>query len=97
MTIREPGNYYELLRAIARGATHFNEILHQSKTSEPTADRTDTHDLDRLIELRGRIRGAGAAALYMFARDFHDSLTERAEHDGVRLVSADDLFAPPAS
>jgi AAA+ ATPase superfamily predicted ATPase len=220
--IREPGNYYEVLRAIARGATHFNEILQQSKissgqlltnrldrlarlryieerrplggngsaswsVSDPffrfwfryvypnrsrlqrgrveevceailadidnhmgsvfeqvcrdwagrysaeeqlagaedigaywtrTHDvevdlvargrkgivavgsckwsrRADTHDLDRLIELRGRIRGAGSAALYVFARDFHKRLVERAERDGVRLVSADELFAPP--
>jgi uncharacterized protein len=220
--IREPGNYYELLRAIARGATHFNEILHRSKissgqlltgrldrlaklryiderrplggngspswsVSDPffrfwfryvypnrsrlqrgrveevceailtdidnhmgsvfeqvcrdwagrySADpqmaaaedigaywtrthnveinllargrkgivavgsckwstRADTHDLDRLIELRGQIRGAGSAALYVFARDFHKSLVERAERDGVRLVSADELFAEP--
>jgi hypothetical protein len=221
--IREPGNYYELLRAIARGATQFNEILHQSRISSgqllsgrldrlaklryieerrplggngsaswsvsdpffrfwfryvypnrsrlqrgrvdevceailadidnhmggvfeqvcrdwagcyssdpPLAEaqdigaywtrthdvevdlvargrqgilavgsckwssRADTHDLDRMIELRGRIRGAGAAALYVFARDFHPSLTERAKRDGVRLVSADDLFVARA-
>jgi uncharacterized protein len=220
--IREPGNYYEVLRAIARGATHFNEILQQSKitsgqlltgrldrlaklryiderrplggngspswsVSDPffrfwfryvypnrsrlqrgrveevceailtdldnhmgsvfeqvcrewagrysgdaqmaaaedigaywtrTHDveidllargrkgfvavgsckwstRADTHDLDRLIELRGQIRGAGSAALYVFARDFHKSLVQRAERDGVRLVSADELFAEP--
>jgi AAA+ ATPase superfamily predicted ATPase len=55
--------------------------------------RADTHDLDRLIELRGQIRGAGTAALYLFARDFHRSLVERAERDHVRLVSADELFA----
>lgn len=55
------------------------------------------HDLDRLIKLRGRIRGAGTAALYVFARDFHHSLTERAERDGVRLVSVEELFAEPAS
>ncbi len=217
--IREPGNYYEVLRAIARGATHFNEILQQSKISsgqlltgrldrlaklryveerrplagngspswsvsdpffrfwfryvypnrsrlqrgrveevckailadidnhmgsvfeqvcrdwagrysadEPLAEaqdigaywtrthdvevdflargrdgilaigsckwssRADVHDLDRLIEARGHIRGAGAAALYVFARDFHKSLLARAERDGVRLVSADELF-----
>ena len=221
--IREPGNYYELLRAIAHGATQFNEILHQSRISsgqlltgrldrlaklryiedrrplegngsaswsvsdpffrfwfryvypnrsrlqrgraeevceailadidnhmgpvfeqicrdwagrysseEPLAEaqdigaywtrthdvevdlvargrqgilavgtckwssRADTHDLDRLIELRGRIRGAGAAALYVFARDFHPSLTERAGRADVRLVSAEELFAVPA-
>jgi hypothetical protein len=57
--------------------------------------RADTHDLDRLIDLRGRIRGAGAASLYVFARDFHKRLVERAERDGVRLVSADELFAEP--
>ncbi len=218
-SIREPGNYYEVLRAIARGATKFNEILHQSKissgqlltgrldrlatlryieerrplggngsaswsVSDPffrfwfryvypnrsrlqrgrveevceailadldnhmgpvfeevcrdwagrhSADpqlvgaqdvgaywtrthdvevdlvargrkgivavgsckwsaRANAHDLDRLIELRGKIRGAGNAALYVFARDFHKSLVERAEIDGVRLVSADELF-----
>jgi AAA+ ATPase superfamily predicted ATPase len=55
----------------------------------------DTHDLDRLIELRGRIRGAGSAALYVFARDFHQSLVERAKRDGARLVSADELLAEP--
>jgi hypothetical protein len=60
------------------------------------SSRADTHDLDRMIELRGRIRGAGAAALYVFARDFHPSLTERAKRDGVRLVSADDLFVARA-
>lgn len=54
--------------------------------------RADTHDLDRLIELRGRIRGAGTAALYVFARDFHESLIERAERDGVRLVSVEELL-----
>ncbi len=217
--IREPGNYYELLRAIARGATQFNQILHRSKissgqllsnrlerlaklryieerrplagngstswsvsdpffrfwfryvypnrsrlqrgrveevceailadidnhmgpvfeqvcrdwagrysTDPPLAEahdigaywtrthdvevdlvargrqgilavgsckwssRADVHDLDRLIELRGRIRGAGAAALYVFARDFDNNLIERAEQDGVRLVSAAEQF-----
>jgi AAA+ ATPase superfamily predicted ATPase len=58
--------------------------------------RADTHDLDRLIELRGKIRGAGNAALYVFARDFHKNLTERAAVDGVRLVSAQELFYPAA-
>jgi uncharacterized protein len=222
--IREPGNYYEVLRAIARGATHFNEILQQSKISsgqlltgrldrlaklryiderrpiggngspgwsvtdpffrfwfryvypnrsrlqrgrvQETCDailadidnhmgsifeqvcrdwagrysadphlagaeeigaywtrthdvevdlvargrkgivavgsckwsrRADTHDLDRLIELRGQIRGAGSATPYVFARDFHKRLVERAERESVRLVSADDLFAEPES
>jgi len=56
------------------------------------SSRADVHDLDRLIELRGRIRGAGAATLYMFARDFHHGLIERAKHDGVRLVSAAEQF-----
>lgn len=55
--------------------------------------RADAHDLDRLIELRGKIRGAGNAALYVFARDFHKSLIDRAALDEVRLVSADELFA----
>jgi AAA+ ATPase superfamily predicted ATPase len=55
--------------------------------------RADAHDLDRLIELRGKIRGAGNAALYVFARDFHKSLIDRAALDDVRLVSADELFA----
>jgi hypothetical protein len=39
--------------------------------------RADTHDLDRLIELRGQIRNAGSANPYVFARDFHKSLVER--------------------
>jgi AAA+ ATPase superfamily predicted ATPase len=55
--------------------------------------RADTHDLDRLIELRSKIRSAGNATLYVFARDFHKSLVKRAEVDGVRLVSANELFA----
>jgi hypothetical protein len=50
-----------------------------------------------LIELRGQIRGAGSATPYVFARDFHKRLVERAERDGVRLVSADELFAEPES
>jgi hypothetical protein len=54
--------------------------------------RADAHDFDRLLEQRAAIRGAGNAALYMFARGFHKSLIERAEAEGVRLVSADDLF-----
>lgn len=53
----------------------------------------DLHDLERLIELRGRVRGAGSAALYVFARGFHRSLRERAKRDHVRLVSAEELFA----
>jgi AAA+ ATPase superfamily predicted ATPase len=59
--------------------------------------RADAHDLDRLIESRGKIHGAGNAALYVFARDFHISLVERAARDGVRLVSADELFADPTA
>jgi hypothetical protein len=43
--IREPGNYYELLRAIARGATRFTEILQQSKIS---SGQLLTSRLDRL-------------------------------------------------
>jgi uncharacterized protein len=52
----------------------------------------DAHDLDRLIEQRAAIRGGGNAALYIFARGFHKSLVERAKTEGVRLVSADELF-----
>ena len=59
--------------------------------------RADTHDLDRLIELRGQIRGAGSATLYVFARDFHKRLVERAGRDDVRLVSPNELFAQPES
>ncbi len=54
--------------------------------------QANAHDLDRLIELRGRVRGAGVAALYVFARDFHKSIVERAKRDGVRLVSANELL-----
>lgn len=57
----------------------------------------DTHDLDRLIELRGKIRGAGSATSYLFARDFHSSLLNRAERERIRLVSADELFLDSAS
>jgi len=55
--------------------------------------RADTHDLDRLIELRGKARGAHNADLYLFARGFHKSLRARGEREGVRLVSAAELFA----
>ena len=219
-SIREPGNYYELLRAIARGATHFNEILHKSRiasgqllsgrlerlatlgyieerrplvgngqaswavsdpffrfwfryvypnrsrlqlgrvdevcdsiladldnhmgpvfeevcrvwcgrySSDPTlagaseigaywtrthdvevdllarkreqivaigsckwSTKADRRDLERLIESRGRIRGAGNAALYLFARGFHKRLVEQAAAERVRLVSAAELFS----
>lgn len=54
--------------------------------------QADAHDLDRLVELRGGLRGAGAAALYVFARGFHKSLIERAEAAEVKLISAADLF-----
>ena len=54
--------------------------------------RADAHDLDRLIELRGKIPGAGNAALYVFARGFRRSLLERAQTDRVRLVSAEELY-----
>lgn len=54
--------------------------------------RADTHDLDRLLELRESVRGGGRAALYVFARSFHRRLVERSAVEGVRLVSAEDLF-----
>jgi uncharacterized protein len=53
----------------------------------------DTRDLDRLLELRDAVRGAGEASLWLFARGFHPALRRRAARDGVRLVSAADLFA----
>jgi AAA+ ATPase superfamily predicted ATPase len=59
--------------------------------------RADTHDLDRLLELRGRIRGAGNATPYVFARDFHPALLERAERERIRLVPADELFSDSAN
>jgi AAA+ ATPase superfamily predicted ATPase len=59
--------------------------------------RADTHDLDRLIELRGQIRGAGNATPYVFARDFHPALLQRAERERIRLVPADELFSDPAN
>jgi uncharacterized protein len=59
--------------------------------------QANAHDLDRLIELRGQIRGAGTAALYVFARDFHKGLVERAKRDGVRLVSAHELLGESRS
>ncbi len=60
------------------------------------SSHADAHDLDRLIELRGRIPGAGSAALYVLARDFHKGLVQPAERDRVRLVSAEELLAEPA-
>src|SRR6185437_627441 len=59
--------------------------------------QANTHDLDRLIELRGRIRGAGNATPYVFARDFHPALLQRAERERIRLVSADELFSDSAT
>jgi AAA+ ATPase superfamily predicted ATPase len=53
----------------------------------------DTHDLDRLLELRGAMRSAGDASVWLFARGFHPVLRRRAARDGVHLVSVDDLFA----
>src|ERR1700691_37617 len=47
--IREPRNYYEVLRVIARGATQFNAILQQSKIS---SGQLLTGRLDRLAQLR---------------------------------------------
>jgi AAA+ ATPase superfamily predicted ATPase len=60
--------------------------------------RADMHDLDRLLESRGKIHGAGNAALYIFARGFDRRLVRRAHSERVRLVSADDLFrdSPPS-
>jgi AAA+ ATPase superfamily predicted ATPase len=60
------------------------------------SERADSHDFDRLLELRGRIRGAGSATPYVFARDFHPTLLRRAEREPVRLVSADELFSDAA-
>ena len=62
--IREPGNYYELLRAIARGATQFNEILHQSKISsgQLLSNRLDQLAKLRYIEERRSLEGNGSAS-----------------------------------
>ncbi len=54
--------------------------------------RADTHDLDRLLELRDAVRSAGDASVWLFARGFHPALRRRAGPEGVRLVSAGDLF-----
>ena len=59
--------------------------------------QVNTHDLDRLIELRGRIRGAGNAMPYIFARDFDPLLLQRAEYERIRLVWADELFSDSAN
>lgn len=53
----------------------------------------DTHDLERLVELRNRVQGAAAATLYVFARGFHRKLSERAKREQVRLVSPEEMFA----
>ncbi len=55
--------------------------------------QSDTHDLDRLLELRETVRGAGEASVWLFARGFHPALRRRAARDGVQLVSAEELFA----
>ena len=52
----------------------------------------DTHDLDRLKDRRSKIAGAGRADLYVFARAFHPALVRRAGDEGVRLISADELY-----
>jgi len=64
------------------------EALGSCKWSE----HADTHDLDRLIECRDQIRGAGSAPLYIFARGFHPTLVEQANDGVVHLISADELF-----
>ncbi len=81
--------------------THDTEIDLAARTKErytavgscKWSARADTHDLDRLLELRGAVRGAGDASLWLFARGFHSSLRRRAAKDGVNLISAEDLFA----
>ena len=54
--------------------------------------KADTHDLDRLKDRRSKIAGAGRADLYVFARAFHPALVRRAGNEGVRLISADELY-----
>lgn len=54
--------------------------------------KADGHDLDRLRDVQRKTRGADDATLYIFARAFHPVLVRRASEDGVRLISADDLY-----
>lgn len=61
--IREPGNYYEILRAIADGATQFSQIASRSKVS---SSQVLTHRLRRLerlryVEERRSVGGTGRA------------------------------------
>lgn len=59
--IREPGNYYEILRAIAGGATQFSEIRDQSKVSSDSLLNQRLRNLERLayVEERTPIGGNG--------------------------------------
>jgi AAA+ ATPase superfamily predicted ATPase len=62
--IREPGNYYEIMRAIARGATQFNEILQQSKVSsgQLLTNRLKRLETLRYIEERRPLGGTGSTS-----------------------------------
>lgn len=59
--IREPGNYYEILRAVARGATQFSQIASQSKVSSSQTLTNRLRSLERLryLEERRPIAGNG--------------------------------------
>lgn len=61
--IREPGNYYAILRAIAQGETRFNEIEARSKISSGQLLTKRLNRLERLryIEERNPIGGNGTS------------------------------------
>lgn len=59
--IREPGNYYEILRAVADGATQFSEIASRSKVSSTQILTRRLHNLERLryLDQRKPVGGNG--------------------------------------
>lgn len=61
--IREPGNYYAILRAIAQGETQFNAIESRSKitSGQLLAKRLKRLERLRYIEERRQVGGNGAA------------------------------------
>lgn len=57
--IREPGNYFEILRAISQGATRFNEIATESRASSPQVLTKRLKRLERLRYVEERIPVGG--------------------------------------
>lgn len=66
-TLREPGNYYEIIRVIAQGAGSYSQIASKSKVSSSPVltDRLRRLEDLRYIELRETIAGNGSATYHI--------------------------------